>query len=145
MYVKKKHTKETAEWDSYPEWDSLIRIFIDYSKNTQFSFKFHSIFRYFFAQFQLNSGVFLPNFFFRPFFTPIFLFSALVNLKIGWFERQRQFRLEQIRLEQPQKNHLCFLPNRWQWRACVDAWMTTAMSTCIDIFRFLQGCTSRRR
>ena len=43
MYVKKKHTKETAEWDSYPEmgqfiqkWDSLIRIFIDYSKNTQF-------------------------------------------------------------------------------------------------------------
>ena len=72
MYVKKKHTKETAEWDSYPEWDSLIRIFIDYSKNTQFSFKFHSIFRYFFAQFQLNSGVFSPNFFFSTLFYPNF-------------------------------------------------------------------------
>ena len=49
MYVKKKHTKETAEWDSYPEWDSSIKIFIDYSKKhsifTQFSFNFPLFFR----------------------------------------------------------------------------------------------------
>ena len=102
MYVKKKHTKETAEWDSYPEWDSLIKIFIDYSKK-------HSIFVQFSLIFSPNLKIFgcfstqFKNI--RPFFTPIFLFSALVNLKIGWFERQRQFRLEQIRLEQPQKNH----------------------------------------
>ena len=61
MYVLKKHTKETAEWDSYPEWDSSIKIFIDYSKNTQFSLNFRSIFTHFFAQFKNI----------RPFFTPI--------------------------------------------------------------------------
>ena len=113
--LRKNTQKKQPKWDSYPEWDSLIRIFIDYSKTTQFSFKFHSIFRYFFAQFKKIRVFFYPIFFFdpflpqffcfRPFFTPIFLFSALVNLKIGWFERQRQLRLEQIRLEQPQKNH----------------------------------------
>ena len=124
--------------------DSLIKIFIDYSKNTQFSLNFRSIFTHFFAQFKnirvffhpiyffrpfftpifFVFGPFLPQFFcFRPFFTPIFLFQLLITFKVGWFERRRQFRLEQIRLEQPQKQqHRCFLLNRWPWRGCVDAW-----------------------
>ena len=56
-------------------------------------------------------------------FTPIFLFQLLLTFKVGWFERRRQFRLEQIRLEQPpMKQHRCFLPNRWPWRGCVAAW-----------------------
>jgi len=74
MYVKKKHTKETAEWDSYPEWDSLIKIFIDYSKK-------HSIFVQFSLIFSPNLkifGCFSTQFiFFDPFLPQFFLFLAL--------------------------------------------------------------------